>query len=103
MADDRLPWRRSESMAATRSDKVMSRLPAISFNPFQNASSRLTLVLCPAITMDRFTTGDFIDRLPFPRGAGRDRGGPWCRAPYRDCARLYCGRREDDWRQLAPP
>ena len=28
--------------------------------PLQNASSRLTLVLCPPITIERFTTGDFI-------------------------------------------
>jgi hypothetical protein len=42
------------------SDKVKSRLAAISFNPVQNASSKLTLVLCPAITIERLTTGDFI-------------------------------------------
>src|SRR5262249_11232853 len=42
----------------------MSRSPAISFSPFQKASSRLTLVLCPAMTIERLTTGDFIDRLP---------------------------------------
>jgi len=42
------------------SDKVKSRLAAISFNPAQNASSKLTLVLCPAITIERLTTGDFI-------------------------------------------
>src|SRR5262245_20963357 len=48
MADDRLPCRRSESIAVTRSDKVMFRPLAISFRLFQNASSRLTLVLWPA-------------------------------------------------------
>src|SRR5580700_7592743 len=42
------------------SDNVKSRLAAISFNPVQNASSRLTLVLCPAMTIERLTTGDFI-------------------------------------------
>jgi len=42
------------------SDKVKSRLAAISFNPIQNASSKLTLVLCPAMTIERLTTGDFI-------------------------------------------
>src|SRR5258708_25655901 len=42
------------------SDKVKSRFAAISFNPVQNASSRLTLVLCPAMTIERLTTGDFI-------------------------------------------
>jgi len=44
MADDRLPEGRSESMAPTSSDKVMPRLDAICFSPFQNESSRLTLV-----------------------------------------------------------
>src|SRR5262245_37811812 len=43
------------------SDKVKSRFAAISFSPVQNASSKLTLVLCPAITIERLTTGDFID------------------------------------------
>src|SRR5215467_4691959 len=47
-------------MVATMSDSVKSRLAAISFNPVQNASSKLTLVLCPAITIERLTTGDFI-------------------------------------------
>src|SRR5262252_6454461 len=42
------------------SDKVRSRFEAISFSPVQNASSRLTLVLCPAMTIERLTTGDFI-------------------------------------------
>src|SRR5580704_2316964 len=60
MAEDRLPCRRSWSIAATMSDKVKSRLAAISFNPVQNASSKLTLVLCPAMTIERLTTGDFI-------------------------------------------
>src|SRR5580658_5413074 len=61
MAEDRLPCRRSWSIAATMSDKVKSRLAAISFNPVQNASSKLTLVLCPAMTIERLTTGDFIE------------------------------------------
>src|SRR5580658_9230409 len=68
MADDRLPWRRSVSIAATRSDSVICRAMAISFRPVQNASSRLTLVLWPAITIERLTTGDFIARLPFRYG-----------------------------------
>jgi len=38
----------------------MCRAIAMSFSPFQNASSRLTLVLWPAITIERLTTGDFI-------------------------------------------
>src|SRR5262249_34461761 len=46
---------------------------AISFSPFQNASSRLTLVLWPAITIERLTTGDFIDGPLFRPGADRGR------------------------------
>src|SRR3974390_1232715 len=79
MADDRLPCRRPESIDATRSDNVVCRPTAISFSPFQNASSRLTLVLCPAITIERLITGDFITRLPFRSGAARDLSGP-CRS-----------------------
>src|ERR1700728_1649569 len=79
MAEDRLPCWRSESIAATSSDKVIRRLTAISLSPLQNASSRLTLVLCPAMTMERLTTGDFIARLPFRSGAGRDFFGLFCR------------------------
>src|SRR6202035_3192775 len=60
MAEDRLPCRRSWSIAATMSDNVRSRFAAISFSPVQNASSKLTLVLCPAMTIERLTTGDFI-------------------------------------------
>ena len=52
-----------------------SRPLAISFKPCQNASSRLTLVLCPAITIERLTTGELIDRLLCRSGA--DRGLAW--------------------------
>src|ERR1022692_3288628 len=75
MAEDRLPCWRSESIVPTRSDRVMRRLTAMSFSPLQKASSRLTLVLCPAITMERLMTGDFIACLPFRSGVGRDRCG----------------------------
>src|SRR6266511_4088771 len=64
MADDRLPCRRSESIASTSSDNVMFRSRAISFNPFQNASSRLTLVLWSATTTERLTTRDFMTPPP---------------------------------------
>src|ERR1700724_3454713 len=47
-------------MLLIRSESVVRRLQAISFKPSQNASSRLTLVLCPARTIERFTIGDFI-------------------------------------------
>ena len=65
MADDKLLCCRSLSIVATRSDKVVSRLLAISLRPFQNASSRLTLVLWPAIMIERLTTEDFTAELPF--------------------------------------
>src|SRR5258708_28922069 len=62
-------------MAATISDKVRSRPVAISLSPFQKASSRLTLVLWPAMTIERLTTGDFITPSVFRsrklRGAHR--------------------------------
>src|SRR5262249_17263872 len=54
-------------MLATRSDKVDRRPSAISFSPFQNASSRLTLVLWPARTIERLMTGDFISHSPARR------------------------------------
>src|ERR1700760_1872727 len=65
IAEDRLPCWRLLSISPTSSDNVMFRKPAISFMPFQNASSRLTLVLWPPTTIDRFTTGDFM--MLFPR------------------------------------
>jgi hypothetical protein len=56
-------------MLLIRSDSVIRRLPAISFSARQNGSSRLTLVLCPARTMERFTIGDFIAPLSQELGA----------------------------------
>ncbi len=38
----------------------MRRARAISFSPFQNSSSKLTLVLCRAMTTDRLMTVDFM-------------------------------------------
>src|ERR1700704_1586520 len=89
MADDKLPWRRSESIVETRSDKVTSRSSAISFRPFQNASSRLTLVLWPAMTIERLITGDFIDGLLFRYDAGREFGGPCPGPPPHDRAPIW--------------
>src|SRR5262249_8114805 len=43
----------------------MCRSRTISFSPFQNASSRLTLVLWPATTTERLTIVDFIKIPPF--------------------------------------
>src|SRR5665213_3877257 len=102
MAEDRLPWRRSVSMLATISERVISRLPAISFRPFQNASSRLTLVLCPAMTIERLTTGDFIGRLLFfPSGACRDRGSLLPDAQRQALAHSLACRGPHDWRRPA--
>ena len=68
------------------------RPTAISFRPFQKASSRLTLVLCPAITIERLMTGDFIARLPFRPGVGRDFVGFVAASPglgsFRLCAAM---------------
>src|SRR6266498_2545023 len=70
MADDRLPCCRWVSIAATNSDNVMWRSPPISFRLFQNASSRLTLVLWPRTTIERLATGDFIKtHLPSVRNS----------------------------------
>ena len=55
---------RRASTASKSVDKVTSRFPAISFRPLQNSSSRLTLVLWPARTIERFTTGDFMQMPP---------------------------------------
>src|SRR5262245_32385390 len=74
MADDRLPWRRSPSIEATSSESVRLRDAAMSFSPLQNASSRLTLVLWPVMTIERLTTGDFIRHLPNQSCAHQDAG-----------------------------
>src|SRR6266436_9588826 len=105
MADERLPCCRSESIAATRSDKVMSRPPAISLRPFQKASSRLTLVLCPAMTMERLTTGDFIARPPLRCGGGRVHCGLWRHVKFPARARLYSAHAIVDWppHSVQPP
>src|SRR5262245_42665083 len=56
MADDTLAWFRLASISATNAARVMSRSLAISFKLSQNSSSMLTLVLCPAMTIERFET-----------------------------------------------
>src|SRR6266566_9480363 len=63
IAEDRLPCWRAVSISPTSSDSVTPRAAEISFIPVQNASSRLTLVLWPSTTIERFTTGDFMVRL----------------------------------------
>src|SRR5689334_8713598 len=58
MADDRLTCLRSPSIAPTNAATVTPRSLAISLKLFQNSSSRLILVLWPAMTIERFKTGD---------------------------------------------
>src|SRR5262245_17481314 len=60
MADDRLSCSLATSMPAINSDKVSPRPIAISLRAFQNASSKLTLVLWPAIIIDRLLIVDFF-------------------------------------------
>jgi hypothetical protein len=60
-AEERLLCWRALSMSATNFDTVTPCVFAISFRLFQNASSRLTLVLCPLKTTDRLTINDFIN------------------------------------------
>src|SRR5262249_48623012 len=81
-------------MLATRSDKVIPRSAAISLSPVQNASSRLTLVLWLAITIERLTTGDFILHLLIRSDDHRDRDASWHPARLPVCARL-CRARGD--------
>jgi len=104
IADERLPWRRSTSIDATNSDSVMLRDAAISFRPLQNASSRLTLVLCPAMTIDRLTTGDFIDRPRFRCRfcAHREAAVSFRSAPSPRFVPLWCGHESCGWLRSAP-
>jgi hypothetical protein len=53
-------------------DNVIRWPCAISFKLSQNGSSRLTLVLCPPMTIERFTTSDFIG----PSSVGRNKMPP---------------------------
>src|SRR5258708_7767775 len=72
MAEDKLSCWRSVSILPTSSDSVMSRSLAITFSAFQNASSRLTLVLWPAMTVERLMTEDFIACPPAKEPTTRD-------------------------------
>src|ERR1700716_1807604 len=68
MADDKLACCRSTSIAPTRSDTVVLPAAAMALSAVQKASSKLTLVLCPAILTGRMTTDDFIAAPhPFPQ------------------------------------
>src|SRR5215470_16078216 len=87
MAEDRLPYCRSLSMPATKSDIVIARELAISLSAFQNASSRLMLVLWPATTTECFTIDDFIALLPLYESRCSDS------APQllKDGCTIFCG------------
>ena len=56
---DRLPCRRPLSISAITFDSVARCMCAISLRSFQKASSRLTLVLRPSMSTERFTTSEF--------------------------------------------
>src|ERR1700739_1982158 len=63
IAEDRFPCWRLFSISLTKSESTVPRWAAISFMLVQKASSRLTLVLWPHTTIERFTTGDLIGIL----------------------------------------
>jgi hypothetical protein len=98
MADDRLTCLRSPSIAPTNAATVMPRSLAISLKLFQNSSSRLILVLWPAMTIERFKTGDtprmsqryYIDRIGIS-----DKKNPrtWCYREIPKCRRSGMGLR----------
>src|SRR5436190_21963421 len=64
MADDRLACLRPPSIAPTNAVTVTPRSSAISLKLFQNSSSRLILVLWPAMMIERFKTGDTASTPP---------------------------------------
>src|ERR1700736_4059700 len=64
-------------MAVSNSDTVILPDAAICLSDFQNASSRLTLVLCPPRTTDRFTIRDFISGLVLNSGFYTSRRRGW--------------------------
>src|SRR3984893_6162890 len=101
MAEDRLPCWRLLSTSPTSSDSVMFRRLEISFMPFQNASSRLTLVLWPATTIDRFTTGDFMTRPRHRCDADPAYPSHGLRAAHPEYARIWCGQSARDWQRPA--
>ena len=68
-AEERLPCWRALSISAITFDSVTPCVCAISFRLFQNASSRLTLVLCPLKTTECLITEDFMN--VFPKSARR--------------------------------
>src|SRR5262245_55891942 len=67
-ADERLSCSRLPSIAPIIAATLMPRSPAICFKLSQNSSSTLTLVLWPAMLIERFKTRD---TLPPPRMSQR--------------------------------
>ena len=88
MADDRLASCLSALMKSIKTDTGTRRPAAISFNPFQNASSRLTLVWRPATVIARLVIKDFMfappPALPKSRGKAPAALGA-CRGRPRGC------------------
>ena len=68
IAEDRFPLLRFLSISATTFDSVACWAFAIFLRSCQNASSRLTLVLCPAIATERLMTEDFTIVSPMVCG-----------------------------------
>src|SRR6516165_1382684 len=90
MADDRLvPFLRLALISSINSDGVIRHRRAISRNPFQKASSRLTLVRWPPMATERFTIVDCMN-VPRPREPGAILKGLFWRLVYgglADCLR----------------
>src|SRR5215471_6614362 len=91
MADDRLvPCLRLALISSINSDGVICHRRAISRNPFQKASSRLTLVLWSPMLTERFTIVDCMN-VPRPHEPGGilsgSFGGPFM-AHWRSADRL---------------
>src|ERR1700738_1955555 len=102
-------------MAVSNSDTVILPDAAICLSDFQNASSRLTLVLCPPRTTDRFTIRDFIFGLVLNSGfipvvgmAGKEKGSTddaWGGADLFRCGAFIAARshRPSDQYSETPP
>src|ERR1700737_441093 len=74
-------------MAVSNCDTGVLLHAALSLSAFQNASSRLTLVLCPPRTTDPFTIRDFIFGLVLNSGF----------IPVVDMAGKETGSTDDAW------
>src|SRR5215204_5165250 len=79
------------------SDIVICRASAISRKAFQNPASRLTLVLWPATTIERLTTGDFMFPEQEAIDADRQRARPSRGVSFQAAARFFRGRARCDF------